>query len=129
MTVYDGRYDGVEYDKVVTKDSVVPFVVGLVVLGLGFLISGDFLFGLLGSVAGMLGITSTVSNVTTQVKSIGASIGAFVGLLMDGYTNFSMEIIGGALTGDMSCCIFLLGYVSFFGVLTFNAFKYNQLIK
>ena len=108
---------------------VLPLFAGLIFTVLVYYTVGDWLFTLAGTVAGMLGVEGYISYVTSRLRSVGAIVGGTVGALVDGYSNFSSAIVGGVLSGDMACMVFLMGYMTIFGVLIFNFVSSGRFVR
>jgi hypothetical protein len=94
-----------------------------------YYVLGNWLFTLAGGIAGFLGIEGYVSYVTSRVRSIGVIVGGFFGALIDGYSNFTGSVVAGALSGDLACLVFLMGYITLFGVLIGNYIVSGRFVR
>ena len=108
---------------------VLPLFAGLIFTALVYLVAGDFLFTLAGSIAGLLGIQGYVSYATSRIKSVGAVIGGTVGAIVDGYSNFSGAVLSGMFSGDLACLIWMMGYCVLFGVILYNYIFSGKLVR
>ena len=66
---------------------------------------------------------------TSRIRSVGAIIGGFFGALVDGYSNFTGSVVACALSGDMACIVFLMGYITLFGVLIGNYITSGRFVR
>jgi len=48
---------------------------------------------------------------------------------VDGYSNFSGTVVAGALSGDLSCMVFLMGYIVLFGVIIVNYLTTGRFVR
>jgi hypothetical protein len=108
---------------------VIPIVVGLIFAFLVYLVMGDFLFSLAGSVLGLLGVHGYVTYITNRIRTTAAVLGGFFGAIVGGYAKFTSAVLGGLLSGDLACLFFMTGYVVLFGILIYNYLVSGKLIR
>jgi len=117
------------YDPDLNLGKMIPFLMAAAFSIVFFMFFSDPIFALLGSLAGMLGISAFVENTTTKISSIGALGGGFIGSLFDAYTSFTTNVIGGALNMDPFCIIFLCGYLLMVSVGAFNYLGTGHVVR
>jgi hypothetical protein len=124
-----GYYNKVHKNPASDLGHIVPYFLAIVFSVLSAYLVGDWICSLLMSIGGMLGISAYLSPVTNRLKSVVSLVGGFAGALVGYYTQFSSSVVGGALSGDPYCMMFLMGYFLFFGVITYNYFTSGKLIR
>ncbi|AEH06358.1 hypothetical protein Metok_0369 [Methanothermococcus okinawensis IH1] len=108
---------------------IIPYFLAIVFSILSSYLVGDWMSSLLMSIGSMLGVSAYVSPVTNRLKSVSGLLGGFLGAIVGYYTQFGNSVVGGALSGDPYCLMFLMGYFAFFGVVSFNYFTSGKLIR
>jgi lipopolysaccharide export LptBFGC system permease protein LptF len=108
---------------------IVPYFLAILFSLLSAYLIGDWVCSLLMSIGGMLGVSAYVSPVTNRIKSVVSLVGGFLGALVGYYSQFGSAVIGGVLSGDPYCMMFMMGYFTFFAVITYNYFTSGKLIR
>ena len=97
-----------------------------------FLLVGDFVCSFLLGIGAKFGLSaylSPVRSVSNKLKAITGLVGGFVGSIVGYYSKFGEVAIGGLLSGNPWAVVFWMGFLMFFGVVSWNYFTHGKLIR
>jgi len=111
---------------------VVAYIITVGFSIISFLLVGDFICSLLLGLGAKLGLSaylSPIRSISTRLKATTGLLGGFVGSIIGYYSKFGDIAVGGLLSGNPYAIIFWMGFLTFFGVVTYNYFTSGRLIR